>query len=117
MSILIEDVDNGSILTPHRIAKTGVRRGLLEDLALKTLYLHGEMTLIQLAESMKLSLGVIEEIFQSFRREGFCEVKGITGGTHRIVSSQAGKQRAIELLSLNQYSGPAPVSLKDYSAR
>ena len=117
MAIPITDVSYGSILTPHRLDKTGIRRGLLEDLALKILYLHGEMSLIQLAESMRLSLGVIEEIFQSFRREGFCEVKGMTGGTHRIVASQAGRQRAAELLSLNQYAGPAPVSLKDYSAR
>lgn len=117
MAIPITDVSWGSILTPHRLDKTGVRRGLLEDLALKILYLHGEMSLIQLAEHMRLSLGVIEEVFQSFRREGFCEVKGMTGGTHRIVASQAGRQRAAELLSLNQYVGPAPVSLKDYSAR
>jgi hypothetical protein len=117
MAIPITDVSWGSILTPHRLDKTGVRRGLLENLALKILYLHGEMTLIQLSQSMRLSLGVIEEIFQSFRREGFCEVKGMTGGTHRIVASQAGRNRATELLSLNQYAGPAPVSLNDYSAR
>jgi hypothetical protein len=117
MAIQMTDVSWGSILTPHRVDETGVRRGLLEDLALKTLYLHGEMSLIQLAESMRLSLGVIEEIFQSFRRERFCEVKGMTGGTHRIVASEEGRQRAAALLSLNQYAGPAPVSLKDYSAR
>jgi hypothetical protein len=117
MAIPITDVSWGSILTPHRLEKTGVRRGLLEDLALKILYLHGEMSLIQLAQSMRLSLGVIEEIFQSFRRERLCEVKGMTGGTHRIVATQEGRQRAASLLSLNQYAGPAPVSLKDYSAR
>jgi len=66
---------------------------------------------------MCLSLGVIEEIFQSFRKERLCEVKGMTGGTHRIVASEGGRQRAASLLSLNQYVGPAPVSLKDYTAR
>jgi hypothetical protein len=75
------------------------------------------MSLIQLAEDMRLSVGVIEEIFQFFRQERLCEVKGMTGGTHRIVASQEGRERAAALLSLNQYSGPAPVSLKDYSAR
>jgi DNA polymerase III delta prime subunit len=117
MAIPITDISWGSILTPHRLDKTGIRRGLLEDLALKILYLHGEMSLIQLGESMRLSLGVISEIFESFRRERFCEVKGMTGGTHRIVASEEGRQRAASLLSLNQYAGPAPVSLKDYSAR
>ena len=117
MSTFIEDVDSGSTLTPHRIAKTGVRRGVLQDLALKTLYLYGEMTLIQLGDCMCLSLGVIEEIFQFFRHEKLCEVKGMTGGTHRVVASQEGRQRASALLSLNQYVGPAPVSLKDYTTR
>jgi len=117
MATFIEDIESGSILTPHRIEKTGVRRGLLEDLALKTLYLYGEMTLIQLGECMCLSLGVVEEIFQFFRQEKLCEVKGMTGGTHRIVASQEGRQRASALLSLNQYAGPTPVSLKNYTAR
>jgi hypothetical protein len=111
------ELNHGTIIAPNRIEKTGVRRGLLEDLALKTLYLYGEMTLIQLADYMCLSLGVVEEIFQFFRQERLCEVKGITGGTHRIVASQEGRNRASGLLSLNQYAGPAPVSLKDYSER
>ena len=103
--------------TPHRVEGTGIRKGLLEDLVLKVLYLHGEMSLIQLSELTCLSLGVIEEIFQFFRQEQLCEVKGMTGGTHRIVASQQGRQRAADLLSLNQYAGPAPVSLDDYRAR
>lgn len=102
---------------PHRVEDTGIRKGLLEDLVLKVLYLHGEMSLIQLSELTCLSLGVIEEIFQFFRQERLCEVKGMTGGTHRIVVSQQGRQRAAELLSLNQYAGPAPVSLEDYTAQ
>ena len=117
MAISITDVSWGSIITPHRLNNTGVRRGVLEDLALKILYLHGEMSLIELAEAMCLSLGVIEELFQFFRRERLCEVKGMTGGTHRIVATHEGRQRAASLLSLNQYAGPAPVSLKDYTAR
>lgn len=104
-------------MMPHKLEEVGIRRGLLEDLALKILYLHGEMSLIQLSEHMCLSLGVIEEIFHFFRQEQLCEVKGMTGGTHRIVASQQGRQRAADLLSLNQYAGPAPVSLEDYSAR
>src|SRR5215469_13755929 len=63
---------------PHRVEDTGIRKGLLEDLVLKVLYLHGEMSLIQLSELTCLSLGVIEEIFQFFRQERLCEVKGMT---------------------------------------
>src|SRR5215469_4701997 len=117
LTMATTDVTNHSPVAPQKLEKTGVRKGLLEDLALKILYLHGETTLIQLGECMCLGLGVVEEIFQFFRQERLCEVKGMTGGTHRIVASQEGRQRAQALLSLNQYAGPAPVSLKDYSDR
>ncbi len=102
---------------PQEIQQTGVRRGLLEDLALKILYLHGEMPLIELGEHMCLSLGVIEEVFQFFRKEQLCEVKGMSGGSHRIAASAQGKSRAADLLSLSQYAGPAPISLAAYTNR
>ena len=106
-----------TLMMPQEAQQTGIRRGLLEDLALKTLYLNGEMSLVELGEHTCLSLGVIEEIFQFFRKEQLCEVKGMAGGSHRIVASTQGKLRAAELLSLSQYAGPAPVSLTDYNTR
>src|SRR6266849_3257313 len=107
---------NAAILTtPQEVEQTGVRRGLLEDLALKILYLRGEMSLPDLGDHMCLGLGVIEEIFQFFRKEQLCEVKGMTGGSHRIAATTQGKLRAADLLSLSQYVGPAPVSLAEYS--
>jgi MoxR-like ATPase len=117
MTDFLTEMNQGPLVMPHRIERTGIRRGLLEDLALKILYLSGEMTLIDLSDRLCLSLGVVEEIFQFFRKEGLCEVKGMSGGTHRIASSAEGRQRAADLLSLNQYTGPAPVSLADYIAR
>jgi hypothetical protein len=106
-----------TLVAPQECEQTGIRRGLLEDLALKILYLNGEMTLPELGEHMCVSLGVIDQIFQFFRKQQLCEVKGMTGGTHRIVASTEGKVRAVDLLSLSQYAGPAPVSLSDYHAR
>jgi MoxR-like ATPase len=106
-----------TLMVPHQVQRTGVRRGLLEDLALKVLYLQGEMSLVEMSDRTCLSLGVIDEIFQFLRKEQLCEVKRMAAGSHVIVASAQGKQRAIELLSLNQYTGPAPVSLADYRMR
>ena len=103
--------------TPQEIEQTGIHRGLLEDLALKILYLHGELSLCELSERTCLELGVIEEIFKFFRKEQLCEVKGMIAGTHRITATAHGKSRATELLLLNHYAGPAPVSLMDYGTR
>src|SRR5205814_6859630 len=117
MTDFLTEMNQGPLVVPNRIERTGIRRGLLEDLALKILYLNGEMTLIELSNHLCLSLGIVEEIFQFFRKERLCEVKGMSGGTHRIAASLEGRQRAADLLSLNQYTGAAPVSLTDYVTR
>ena len=106
-----------SLAIPQETQETGIRRGLLEDLALKILYLNGEMSLIELSDHLCLSPGVVDEIFQFFRKEQLCEVKGMVGGSHRIAASMQGKVRAAGLLSQSQYAGPAPVSLADYRLR
>ena len=102
---------------PQSVAETGVRRKFLEDLALKTVYLLGEVTLLELAEHMRLSLRVAEELFARLRKEQLCQVTGMSGSLHRFVTTSEGKTRAAELMALNQYVGPTPVSLDDYIAR
>jgi predicted ATPase with chaperone activity len=102
---------------PQAIGDTGINRTLLEELALKTLFLGGEMSLADLSNRMCLSLPVVEQIFQFFRREQLCEVKGMVRGTHVIAASSMGKDRAVDLLSFSQYAGPAPIALEEYSAR
>ncbi|MEQ1353672.1 MAG: ATP-binding protein, partial [Candidatus Acidiferrum sp.] len=84
---------------------------------LKILYLHGELSLGELSDLSCLSTDVISEIFQFLRKEQLCEVKGMSGLAHRIAASARGRDRAAELMSINQYAGPAPVSLADYIAR
>ena len=110
-------MEAASLTAPQSINDTGLRKGLLEDLAVKSLFLGGEMTLVDLADRMCLGLAPVEEIFQFLRKEQFCEVKGITRGTHRIAITAIGKARAAELLALNQYAGSAPVTLMDYTLR
>jgi len=102
---------------PQTIGDIGIGRTLIEELALKILFLGGEMSLAELADRMCLSLPVVEQIFQFFRREQLCEVKGMARGVHVLTLSGLGKDRASALLAISQYAGPAPVSLEEYSAR
>ncbi len=102
------------ISTSNSIEGVGVRRNLLEDLALKVLYLIGEMTLQELAQHMGLNLPMVEELFQRLRKDHLVQVTGMAGNVHRVTTSSGGKSRALELLAQNQYAGPAPVSLEDY---
>lgn len=99
---------------PQSLDAMGIRASVLEDLALKTLFLQGSLTVNELAAKMRLSLSVTSELFYALRRGQCCEVKGMVEGVHQITASTQGKARALELLSQNQYTGPAPVSLKEY---
>jgi predicted ATPase with chaperone activity len=109
--------DTKALEAPQTARDLGIRRNLTEDLALKTLYLHGELTLVELADSMCVSLGVIDELFNRLRKDQLCEVKGISGGIHRITTTNQGKTRALELMSTSQYAGPVPVSISEYVTR
>lgn len=105
------------IVISRSIEETGIRKNLLEDLALKIIYRVGEISLNELARHMGLSYKIVEDLFQRLRRDQLCQVTGMAGGTHRVTASSGGKSRALELLAQNQYCGPAPVSLEDYVER
>jgi predicted ATPase with chaperone activity len=102
------------IEAPETIEDLGIRRSLLDDLALKTLYLHGEMSLPELASGMHLSFAVAEQLFRRLRNEQLCEVKGFNDLAYQFAITSQGRERALDLLSISRYVGPTPVSLKDY---
>ena len=108
---------NEIIPAPRSMEEIGVRKNLLEDLALKTVYLVGEMSLSELARHMALNLSLVMELFERLRKDQLCEVTGMVGTVHRITTTSSGKSRALELLDHNQYSGPTPVTLEDYVRR
>jgi predicted ATPase with chaperone activity len=103
-----------TISVANSVEETGIRRNLLEDLALKVLYLVGEMSLHEIARHMGLSYGIVEELYQRLRAEQLCQVTSMEKLEVRITTTSAGKSRALELLTQNQYVGPAPISLSDY---
>jgi len=107
--------DRPFIEMPHSLQELGVRKSLVQNLALKILYLQGELLLVQLAEHMRLSLAIVTEVFEHLRKEQLCEVKGMVGGVHRVTTTTLGNARAHELLGLSHYAGPVPVSLDDYT--
>jgi predicted ATPase with chaperone activity len=100
--------------SPESIAEVGVRQAFLEELALKVLYVAGPLSLRELASQTRLTFGVMKELLHRLRAEHLCEVTGITGNIPEIAITSPGRIRALELLSANQYSGPAPVSLTSY---
>ena len=99
---------------PSSIAETGVRAAILEDLALKTLYLSGPFSVAELARQTHLGYEVADELFDRLRSKLLCEVTGMFGHVPNMAITSMGRTRAMELLAQSQYAGSAPVSLDSY---
>jgi predicted ATPase with chaperone activity len=108
-----ESVD-GPASKPQSVAELDVRQAVLEDLALKILYLTGSMSITELSEKTRLSFEVAKELVYQLRAELFCQVTGMNANIPQISITSQGRTRAMELLSQNHYTGPAPVSLESY---
>jgi predicted ATPase with chaperone activity len=101
-------------LKPETISDVGVHKGILEDLALKVLYLFGPLSLVELSNHIRLSIAVGEELLRRMRSQQFCEIAGMTRNIPDIAISSQGRARALELLTHSQYAGAAPVPLESY---
>ncbi len=108
-----EPVD-GPTFRPQSLAELDVREAVLEDLALKILYLSGTLSISELAEKTRLSFEVMKELATQLRAELLCQVTGMNGYIPQIAITSQGRTRAIELFTQNHYAGPAPVSLVSY---
>jgi predicted ATPase with chaperone activity len=104
----------GPTRKPNTLAEVGVRQAVLEDLALKTLYISGPFSVYGLAEHIRLGFEVANDLFVRLRSQQLCQVTGMSSNIPVIAITSQGRSRALELLSHNQYVGPAPVSLESY---
>ena len=99
---------------PQSYEELGIQSTIVLDLMLRRMLMDGFSTLTRLCQCLKLSLPVIDTCFRHMRQQQLVEVKGMVGNDYQFTLSQAGKQMASERFQVNQYAGPAPVSLKDY---
>lgn len=105
---------SGPEYRPRSLQEFDVRQTVLEDLALKTLYVSGSMSVLGLASKLKLSFEVTTELFNRMRDSVFCQVTGMTGTIPQIAITGQGRSRAADLLQQSSYTGAAPVSFESY---
>jgi len=117
LDILRGENVTGPEYRPRTIAELGIPETVLEDIALKTLYLYGPFSVLELSEQSRLGYEAAEQLFNRLRAKLLCEVTGMMGNVPVIAISSQGRTRALELLSQNQYSGVMPVSLASYVAQ
>ncbi len=99
---------------PRSATELGMRQSIVEDLALKTLYMGGTMSTRELARQMRLSVNVADELVNRMRAGQLCQVTGMTANLATVALTDQGRRRGQELMALCQYVGAAPVSLESY---
>jgi len=108
------DLFGGATRKPQSFRDIDVRQAVLEDLALKILYLSGSLSVVELGERMKLGFEIANELFGHLRTGRLCQVTGMAGNIPQISITSEGRNRAMELLAQSHYAGPAPVTLESY---
>ena len=103
---------------PETLAEAGVSESTVEHLILKNLFFRNEIVGRDLASSLGFKFSLIESIIESFKHQHLIQVKRSLGmglASSVFTLSEAGRNLAREFLEINQYTGPAPVPLYQYS--
>ncbi len=106
--------ESGPTNRPNSLSEIDVRKGVLEDLALKTLYASGSLSVLELSEKLCVSYGVANELYSSLRASHCCQTTVMVGTVAQIAITTEGKSRAVDLFSQCHYVGAAPVAFDSY---
>jgi predicted ATPase with chaperone activity len=119
------NLENPSILDiappePKSLEETGLKMGLLSDIALKFLYYSGTGTGMAIAEELCLPWpGVIERVVDFLATEKLVDLRGGKGfgrASVEFVLTEKGREYARDALTRTTYVGPAPVPIDQYNA-
>lgn len=104
------------------IADTGIDPVFLLELVIKGMYTENLETASQIAEAMKVSSTIVNQLLKVANERKLVEslVAGASTGSvaeMRMTLTRAGRDWAADAMTRGQYFGPAPVSLEDYQDR
>jgi len=104
---------------PDTLEATGLSRGQVTDLLLKTLYERGAMEGDRLARAVALPFPLIDDVVLVAQQRHFIEVTEAHGhgrGGYTFTLTAEGRGVARDALETNRYVGPAPVPLEQFRA-
>ncbi|MGB3406563.1 MAG: ATPase [Jannaschia sp.] len=103
---------------PRTLAETGLSGVMLRDIMLKTVFRKSIETTREVAETIRLTTGLTQQLIDQARDAGLMQA---TGTMHAGASAEMGfqltdqgKARAIDALSQSEYYGAMPVPLEMY---
>jgi len=103
---------------PESLEELAIPPAIVEQLVLKYLYFRGELMGREMGSLLGLSFSLIDELLESLKRQHYVGVKkslGMGNMSGIFALTEAGRTLAREHLSNNQYAGPAPVPLYQYT--
>jgi len=102
---------------PGTLEETGLSLAFIVELACKTLYLGGVLSLSSISEQLALPVSVAMDVMEFLKRERLTEVKkgGDILSANTYALTDLGRERAREYLQLSGYIGAVPVTLKQYT--
>lgn len=102
---------------PETLEDTGLSAAMVGDLVLKTLYLQGSRTGMELEAFLRLPFAILDPILMDLQQRRVLEVRGSEGHGrigYTFDITNEGRVRAREVMQTNRYVGPAPITLGEY---
>lgn len=127
MSAVVNPIESSNLRTtssgivppvPESLDELGVQPALLEQLLVKFLYFRGELLGRELASLMGVTFSLIDDLLEMLKRQHYVGVKkslGMGNMSGIFVLTESGRNLAREFLMNNQYAGPIPVPLYQYT--
>ncbi len=119
------NLENPSILDiappePKSLEDTGLKIGLLSDIALRYLYYQGTATGMDIAQELRLPWpGVIERVVDFLTAEKLVDLRGGKGfgrASVDFILTEKGREYTRGAIERSTYVGPAPIPIEQYNA-
>jgi predicted ATPase with chaperone activity len=102
---------------PDHLSDLGVPDSFVEDLLLKTLYRTAVPTPIGLAQSLRVSPGIVKEGLEALKRQRLIETTSASGrfeSDWQYRLTEMGREAANGAFERSRYVGPVPVPIAEY---
>lgn len=102
---------------PDTLKKIDLSYSFIEDMVVKHTLNLRNFNIADMCNTTKLPMFIISEAIDTLRKNHFLEVKSagqLSRLSYMFAPTKAGINKAKELLSISRYTGPAPVSFKNY---
>jgi DNA-binding MarR family transcriptional regulator len=103
---------------PMRVSEIGLNPILQRDILIKTMFRMSLRNPSDIADALKVTPPVVEELLEEAKGQGLIETLGVRGASVRSELryglTESGKARALDALAQSEYFGPFPVPLAEY---